>query len=269
MTTKSNAPNRVERVARLQWVPIGLMRVSPLAQRELNRARVDKIASQFDPEQVGIPTVNKRGGSYFIIDGQHRVEAMREIGWGDQQIQCQVYDGLTEAEEAEKFLKLNDVLAVSAFARFKVGVQAGRERECDIDRIVRSQECVVTNDEIEGAIGAVGTLIRVYDQGGPKVLARTLRIVRDAYGTPGLISAVIDGIGLVCGRYNGDLEDQLAVAKLKNIHGGVTGLLGKAEQLRRQTGLTRSHSVAAAAVEIINSGRGGKKLPSWFREDAA
>jgi len=27
--------------------------------------------------------------------------------------------------------------------------------------------------------------------------------------------------------------------------------------------------IAAAAVEIINAGRGGKKLPSWWREDAA
>lgn len=31
----------------------------------------------------------------------------------------------------------------------------------------------------------------------------------------------------------------------------------------------RTRSVAAAAVEVINSGRGGKKLPGWFREDVA
>lgn len=80
---------------------------------------------------------------------------------------------------------------------------------------------------------------------------------------------VADGVGLLCGRYNGDLEDQVAVLKLAKIHGGVNGLLGKAELLRHSTGQAKAHCVAAAAVEVINAGRGGKKLPSWWREDAA
>lgn len=270
MTTNPSGKNRVERAASLRWVPIAVMRVSPLAQRDLNQARVDKIAAAFDVEQTGTPTVSKRGDFFYIIDGHHRIKAMEQIGWGDQQVQCWTYEGLTEADEAEKFLRLNDVLAVSAFARFRVGVQAGREVECDIDRVVRAQGLVVSQDTgNQDAISAVGTLTRVYERAGAKVLGRTLRIVRDAYGAAGLQSAVIDGIGLVCGRYNGDLEDQVAVAKLSHMHGGATGLLGKAEIIRRQTGLQRNHSVAAAAVEVLNAGRGGKKLTPWFREDAA
>lgn len=50
--------------------------------------------------------------------------------------------------------------------------------------------------------------------------------------------------------------------------GGVNGLLNKAEVIRRSTGNAKGHCVAAAAVEIINAGRGGKKLPSWFRDAA-
>lgn len=268
MTTKSTT-NHVERAASLRWVPIGLMRVSPLAQREQNRARVDKIAANFDVEQIGTPTVNKRGGHFYIIDGQHRIEAMKDIGWGDQQVQCWTYENLTEQEEAERFLLLNDVLAVNAFAKFRIGVQAGREMECDIDRIVRINGCIVSQDQLDGSIGAVGTLVRIYQRAGGTVLGRTIRIVRDAYGTAGLETSILDGIGLLCGRYNGDLEDQVAVAKLSHVHGGHNGLLGKAEIIRRQTGQPKNHSVAAAAVEIINAGRGGKKLSSWFREDAA
>lgn len=37
---------------------------------------------------------------------------------------------------------------------------------------------------------------------------------------------------------------------------------------RKQTGNAKGHCVAAAAVDINNRGRGGKKLPSWWREDA-
>ena len=36
---------RLQRRTRLQWVPIPLMRVSPLAQRDLSQARVDRLAA--------------------------------------------------------------------------------------------------------------------------------------------------------------------------------------------------------------------------------
>jgi hypothetical protein len=259
---------KIEREARLRWVPIVKMQVSPLAQRDLNQARVDRLAADFDLEQIGTPTVNERGGHYFIIDGQHRIAALIEMGWEDQQIQCWTYVGLSEEDEAEKFLKLNDVLAVKALAKFKIGVQAGRLVETDIDRIARAQGLKVTADKDEGSIRAVGTLRRIYDRGGPAVLSRTLRIVRDAYGSPGLEAPVIDGIGLLCGRYNGVLEDDVAIPRLANTHGGVNGLLGRAEVTRKATGNPRSHCVAAAAVDIINGGlRGKAKLPSWWKAD--
>lgn len=253
------------RDARLKWIAVADMRVSPLAQRELNRARVDYIAADFDPEQIGNPTVNLRGGHWYIIDGQHRVAALTQMGWGDQQVQCWTYEDLTETQEADVFLRLNDTLTVNSFAKFKVGVTAGREEPVEIDRMVRTQGLVVSQDSIPGAIRAVGTLQRVYRRTDSKTLGRALRIIRDAYGDPGLDAPVIDGIGYLVGRYNGELEEQHAITKLGNAHGGVNGLLGKAELIRRQTGNAKGLCVAAAAVEIINSGKGGKKLPSWWK----
>lgn len=90
---------RNQREARLRWVPISLMRTSPVAQRELNQSRVDYIAANFDPEDLGTPTVSHRDGHFYVIDGQHRVEALKQIGWGDQQIQCWSYDGLNEEQK--------------------------------------------------------------------------------------------------------------------------------------------------------------------------
>lgn len=256
---------RVQRDARLKWVPIPQMRVNPKAQRELRQDRVDYLVANFDPEQLGTPTVNLRDGVWYVIDGQHRVETLKAVGWGDQSVQCWTYEGLTEVEEAAKFLQLNDVLQVGALPKFKAGVTAELDEETEIDRVVRSQGLVVTRDHVPGAIGAVGTLRRVYRRSDPATLGRTLRIIRDAYGDAGLEAPVIDGIGYVCQRYNGQLNDDTAVAKLGAANGGVAGLLNRADQLRRATGNAKGQCVAAAAVEAINRSRGGKKLPDWWK----
>lgn len=257
--------NRKQRSTHLRWVAIADMRVNPLAQRDLNTHRVDRIAAEFDPEEVGNPTVNYRDGHWYLIDGQHRIEAMKAMGWGDQQIQCWTYEGLTVEEEAEKFLRLNDVLVMDVFSRFKAAVTAGRSDAVEIDRVVRAQGCSISKDEIPGGIRAVGTVERVWRRSDSATLGRTVRIIRDAYGDPGFVAAVIEGIGHLCIRYNGDLEEQIAVDKLATAHGGVGGLLNAAEVTRRRTGNAKGLCVAAAAVDIINSGRGKKMLPSWWK----
>jgi hypothetical protein len=111
----------------------------------------------------------------------------------------------------------------------------------------------------------VATLRRVYARGGAAVLSKALRIIRDAYGEAGLDGPVIDGIGLLCQRYDGQLAEQRAVDRLAAAHGGVSGLRSRAGQLRQTTGTAMAQCVAAAAVEVINRGPGGTKLPSWWK----
>lgn len=264
MTHPNN--NRAERAARLKWVPIALMKVSPVAQREFRPHRAEHLAAAFDLEQLGTPVVSERDGWFYLMDGQHRIAALRLIGWEDQQIQCWVYDGLTETEEAERFLTLNDALPVDAYSRFKVAVVARRATESDIDRIVHDCGLVVSNAKEENSVAAVGTLVKAYNRDGAEVLARSLGILRDAYGGAGLIAATIDGISLLCSRYNGALDTEKAVKQLAGKRGGLTALLQQAEVTRRATGQQRGPCVASTAVEFINAGRGGTKLPSWWKE---
>lgn len=267
MTPNSLPDKRIQRVARLRWIPLAQMKVSPVAQRKLRSYHVNRLAADFDPERVGNLTVNIRDdGSIYIIDGAHRAEGMRQIGWGDQQVQCWTYEGLTEKEEAETFLKLNSVLPVAAFEKFEIGVTAERDSETDIHRIVRAQGLSISRDRGVGRVRSVATLRKVYTRSGGPGLARTLGIIRDAYGDTGLEGPVIDGIGLLCARYNGQLDPERIVERLSSARGGVSGLLSNAEILRKATGSTKPACVAAAAVEIYNQGRSAGKLPSWWRQ---
>ena len=44
----------------------------------------------------------------------------------------------------------------------------------------------------------------------------------------------------------------------------MNGLTGRAHAIRKQTGQPLNVAVAAAAVEIINTGNRTKKIPGWF-----
>lgn len=261
--TTSETRNRVTRSSHLKWVPIALTKVSDRAQREFRQSHADMFAADFDLEALGFPVVNYRDGSYYIIDGQHRIAALKMIGWSDQQIQCECYEDLTDPEMAELFLRRDSRRAINTFDKFRIGVVADRAAETDIDRIVRAQGLRVSREKSKG-IRCVGVLGRVYHRDGPGSLARALGVIRDVYGDAGFEAPVIDGFGLLCNRYNGQLDLEVAVPRLYNAHGGVKGLLNKASTLQLQTGQTKANCVAAAAVDIINAGRGRNKLTPWF-----
>lgn len=261
---KDGGEKRAKRGSHPRWVPVAHTKVSPQAQRELRKAFVEHIAQNFDPDELGLPVVSWRDGFFWVIDGQHRIEAMKLMGWDDQQILCECFEGLTEAEEAERFLKRQDRIAVVGLEKFKVALTAGREVECDIDRIARAHGLRIGTGS-PTSIGAVGTLIRVYRRGGPSCLSRTLLIIRDAYGGAGFSAQVIDGIALVIQRFGGSLDDAAAAERLGKAMGGVQGLDNRARHIKAQLGKPLAQCFAAAVVETINAGRGGKKLPDWWK----
>lgn len=253
---------KVSRASSVQWVRVSDINVSDYAQRDMRSHMAEKIAADFDPDKLGVPVLNLRGGRYWAVDGQHRIEALKIIGYGDQLIECQVYDGLDEKAEAEMFLGLNTRLNVAALDRFKVAVQAQRERECQVALAVQNEGMSVGTGD--GQIMAVGALCKVYDKAGRERLEAALRVLRASYGDAAMRAELIEGMGLVTHRYNGELDEAKAIEKLSSIRGGMSGLLSKAELTRRQVGRPKAHCVAASVVETINSGRGGKKLPDWW-----
>lgn len=258
--------SRKPRASRLVWVRIGDMTVSPKAQRNYQASKASNLAAKFDLEAIGFPVVNKRDGRYWIVDGQHRIGALKLVGFSDDdQIQVECYEGLSEAEEAEQFLTRDDRTKISTFDRFRISVVAGRDEEKEIERIVHDGGFRIAQGKRERAIGAVESLRFAYDL-SPAVLGRTLCILGAAFdGDPeALTSDLLKGMALVCQRYNGSLDDSKAVQKLAGLTGGPVALKRKAEALKLRTGHSKPQCAAGAIVEALNSGRGGNNLGSWW-----
>lgn len=259
---------KIKQPSTRKWIALGDIQVSERAQREFREYRVNSLVANFDPALIGHPSVSFRGGHYFNVDGQHRVAALIAWlgeGWQSQTIECNVYEGLSEAQEADLFLSLNDTLHVGIHDKFSVAVVAGRKVECEVKRTVESEGLVIARGKTPGSISAVGTLLKIFKRSNSANLARTLRIARDAYGDAGMDSYTLDGLAHLCQRYNGALKEAYAVEKLASARGGVKGLSNRAQQLKLKTGNSMPICVAAAAVDIINAGRRKKMLPSWWK----
>lgn len=255
--------------AKLAWVPLDQMRVrEEVSQRRFDQNWANKIANAFDPKSFSPPTVNKVGDWYWIIDGQHSTWAYKQwLGaWHGQKVECWVYEGLDEKGEADLFDHLNTTKRVSAYDIFLVRLTAEREEETHIASIVRERALKIARQRGNGAITCVSALTKVYRRGAD-TLARDLEIVHSAFGDSGLDSDIIDGVGLLVSRYNGKLDDAEAIRALSTLRGGVNTLRSRAAHLRKQTGVRRSHCIAAAVVETINRAKGGRKLPSWWKSE--
>lgn len=252
------------RASEIKWVRIGDMKVSPKAQREFRPNHAADLAGRFNLDAIGYPVVDHRDGAYWIVDGQHRVAALKMVGFtADDQIECEVFEGLTESQEADVFLHRDSRKKVGTFDGFRIAVVAGRGDEVQIKRIVERAGLKISLDGADGCIGAVGALRYVHGL-SPAALGRTLEILTDAFGGDhGSFAAnILRGTGLVAQRYNGEITED-HVERLGEL--GVTKLRRRAEQLKLKTGHTMANCTAGAIVDAMNAGRGGAKLESWWQ----
>lgn len=148
-------------------------------QRPLHRDHVTKIMREFDRLAIGTLTVSQReDGSYWVIDGQHRLAALIEMGRGDRPIPCIVYTGLSVGQEADKFFMQSRVRRIHPIDLFKARLFAGDPVALGINRIVTSHGFVVANEGRSGhAIQAPATLENIYTVHGSDRLNEVLGIV--------------------------------------------------------------------------------------------
>lgn len=253
-------------------VPLGKLTPHPRVQRQFRKGHAAQIAATLDLDALGYPVVSRHGGHYLVVDGQHRVAALRMFGFTDDVVlECEVFDDLSEADEAVLFRTRNRSKSVDALSDFRVALRHGDPRDSDIDAIVRHLGLRI-GQRLRGQddhVGAVSTLRSLHDRLGGQGLAKTLRIVRDGLGTAGLEAPVMDGVGLCVQRYDGTLDEDAAVRALNAVPAGVSGLLNAAIKAQQIGGGSRVSNIAGVVVDAYNRGVGAKRsarLAPWWSE---
>lgn len=172
----------------LALVPLDLLHVDPVFQRTAEsprgRQNIAAIIREFDPIRFGALGLNIRADlSLSVVDGQHRVIAMRQAGRGHECFPALVSIKASVGDEAHRFATQNDnSKPVSLIERFHAGLSDPQDREAqEIAALLATYGYVVSSTSRPGTFRCVATLRAIHRSGGVDRLALSLGVIHAAW----------------------------------------------------------------------------------------
>lgn len=242
--------------------------------RPIDERRARRYAANFDIDSLGVIEISRRkDGSNVILDGQHRVEALRFMGWNGEKIPCKVFCDLSRVQEARKFLYLNEHVAVKFIDKFLSRITMKDKIACAIQEIVKQNGYVIDRASRDGVIVAAKALEDIYvgknqkiRGSNPRALFGTLKAATDAWGrTAHAVNAtVLVGIGSFLLRYGEHVKLDRLIERLKGVSGGPLGLINRGKGKRELHGGDIASGIGHYLTDEYNRGLHGKnRLPAW------
>lgn len=251
---------RAKRTNHILYLRADEVEPHPSAQRVgLVPASLKRIMANFNPDAVGTIHVVLLEGKYWIIDGMHRWTAIRRLGFDTLKIRCEVHSNITDNKAAsERFLQLNDRAIVDQFSKWNNEVQARDPDALGAKETVESFGLTVDATKKDGTVSCPATLKRIQAKtDGPEVLKDTLAVLTGAYGnvSAGTDAKLIDGVAIVVGRFNGDLDRDALTRRLAKYPGGASAILGNGRGLSKMRRWSVARGVAEVVLDSYNVGR--------------
>lgn len=196
-------------------------------QRKIRPARVSQIVNEFDPKLLDDVTVSFRGGRYNVVDGQHRIVALKMINGGvDVMVPCQVIYNLTYEQEADLYNRLDASkkrLTVADSTRAKI--EARNDPEIlDIQRILKAYGFAWEFSSGGGNAGnnkiaAARAVMNAYRLLGSRGFERMSMLLRQTWDgmSESLNSYMLSGIALFLSTYEDDIDSGVFIKKLSKV----------------------------------------------------
>lgn len=181
-------------------------------QRELDEKRVKRIVAEFDASLVNPIKVSKRNGAYYVFDGQHTLAALKlKNGGRDLVVDCKIYSGLTEADEALLFSKQNGISrSVHSLAKFKALAFAG---DIEVTEMIKLTEKAGFRISFTAGFGnnkivAVSKLYKIFKSTSASEFIEILIMIKGAWnGIPESLSEnILGGAALFYKTYKGEFN---------------------------------------------------------------
>jgi hypothetical protein len=256
-----------------QWIAVRDLRIVwSNAQRPRDDKWAKKIADNFDPDLLGVVCVSQANdaGVYHVIDGQHRVQAVRLLFGENEKVPCNVFDASDPARAAQLFNAVNTARRKPhRIDVFRVRVTAGDPTEVAVDKIIRGLGYKVDWNKRDGAIAAVDALVAVYNKHGGDTLRYSLNLIKSTWGTSpdAVIAPIIRGYAEFVATYGTDAKWERMVDRVsKKFSPG--HLLGAARSLREGLQCSTDDAVKQVLINAYNHGLRGNGRVSPLGEKA-
>lgn len=237
-------------------------------QRPVNPKEVDRLIREWDDRLLDPIIVSFRDGKFNVVDGQHRIVALRKMNGKDVMVACKVYSGLTYEQEADLCYKLDKAKKrLSLSQSTNALAEAGTDAEvADVRRLVEGCGFVWALGKSHGKTGEIVStraLMNAYRLLGGPAFSRMLSLVWGAWeGDPrSLTAAVLSGMALFVKTYDTELDDRSFIKRLSAVDPDEINRRGRADFSTNNAALR----FARVLPEKYNGQRGGKKLPYRFR----
>lgn len=194
-------------------------------QRPVREQDVKKLIKHWDPSCFTPPIVSFRSNLYNLVDGQHRVDAMRRMNGGKEvTIPCLIFTGWTYEQEAEMYYKLDKASShLKAAYSIKALLESGTDPNVlDIKQRIERAGFTWALDKPQGIayeIKPVRAAIMAYEKLGAPGFSRMLGLLAGAWhGTqPSLSADMISGMALFLKLHEQELDDYEFIRRLSEI----------------------------------------------------
>ncbi|HBC4045567.1 TPA: ParB N-terminal domain-containing protein [Staphylococcus aureus] len=239
-----------------QQLPVHRLQTDMSYQSPVQERQVRKIVNKFDSKKLHTIVVSKRkDGSFYIIDGQHRVDALKELNISF--IEATVHENLTIEEEAEMYYGVNDRPSKNANSKGKSRLRFKEPVAVAIDETVKSVGLEIDYEKsapTKGYIKAYDALQSIYKGNGANHLGLVLEIIKDSFGedTRNYQSFILRGFSKLLKVYLHEVDLNFLVKKLQNI--GYEGFI--LEINKKHAGFkTKKECLPFVVVDIYNKNR--------------
>jgi len=224
-------------------------------QRDLVDAKVNAIVKNYNPKALGVVILSIReNGDLFIIDGAHRIAAMKKMGLGNDDVNSIVYFNLTLAQEAELFVLLNENRTKPKRSALHNAAQAGDSSSMEIEDVLANLSLKVGDKPGTGIVRAIGMLHKVNEKIGKVNLEKVLRILRDAFGnhSSAFQSEFVMAMSMIVVKYKS--FDEARMVKTLSALGDPTYLINKASNASiKKSPLNKQITLASMVLDSYNS----------------